>query len=63
VLTVCIVLAEDQGLVPSTHFTELTTTWNSSSRGSDALFRPLQVLHSQACLLTYTKLKIRIKSF
>lgn len=36
-------LPKDMGPIPSTQW-QLTTICNSSSRGSDALFRPLQVL-------------------
>ena len=39
----CVALAEDLDSIPSTHIRWLTTTCNSSSRESGALFRALWV--------------------
>ena len=36
-------LAEDLSSIPSTHIGQFTTTWNSGTRGSDALFWAPQV--------------------
>lgn len=53
-------LVEDQDSVSSTHTGWLTTAWNSSSEGSDALFWAMWVLHTvvhtQTSRHTYTKM-------
>lgn len=36
-------LSEDSSLVPSSHVEQLTTAFNSDSKGSDALFRSPQL--------------------
>ena len=41
------VLAENPGLVPSTHTGQLTTACNSSSRESSAILCVLRYLHAQ----------------
>lgn len=41
-LAVVTALPEDPSPVPSTHANQLTTTYNSSLRRSDALFQPLR---------------------
>lgn len=39
-------LAEDPDLVPSTHIRQFTTIYNSTCRGANILFWPLQTLHT-----------------
>jgi hypothetical protein len=52
-------LAEDLGLVPSTHVRQLTTIWNSSSKGFDVssdLCRHCMFMHT----LRHTHMRIKL---
>ena len=42
------VFPEDLGWAPNTQFGQLTTSYNSSSRGLDAFFWPLESLHTHS---------------
>lgn len=42
----CTALTEDQSWGPSTHVSQLSTTYDIKSRGFDALLQPLWALHS-----------------
>lgn len=57
-LKVCTTLLEDLNLVLRTHTEQLTTTYNSNSRGFDALFWSQQALHLCAQTDAYNEKKI-----
>lgn len=56
------VLPEDPNLVPVTPIKLLTTVYNSSSRGANTLFWPMQALHSCGiCAHVHTHIHINFK--
>lgn len=63
----CTILAEELSVVPSIHVRQLTNTFSSRSRGSDALFGTAQVSalkctnHTQRHI--YMSLKLKTKYF
>ena len=52
------VLSGTLHILPSTHIRQLTTTYNSSSRGSSTLIGPLPGIHVCTCAHTYTHTQI-----